>query len=966
MRHSIIVLLVASIPVFPGALHAAITDGQNADDALGHFEDATATTLVPVYTNAAANNGPNRLGMRTPGGIALDSVHHRLFVSDRQLVRVVVYNLNTDNTLADAIPDYVLGQSNWHAREIVTTRSGMSSPWNIAYDPVGDRLFVAEFANNRVLVFDTASITNGEDATNVLGQTDFTSSVRATTQSGLNNPYGLAFDAVANRLFVAEYGNNRVLVFDTTTITDGENAVSILGQANFTSSGAATTQAGMSGVIGVAFDATNNRLFAADYTNNRILVFDTTSVTDGENAVSVLGQSTFTGSTAATTQTGMSGPYGASYDATNGRLFVAEYGNHRVTVFDVASISNGENAANVLGQAAFNTATSAATAAGMNRPVATAYDTANNRLYVAHYSQARVTVYNTAVISDGENAVDALGQYEDPRAATLTAIFTKSTYDDGPNRLGFSAPGEVEIDTVHHRLFAADQSNNRVLVYNLNTDNTLADAIPDNVLGQSNFYSNAAAATQSGMYNPWGIAYDATNERLFVAQWGQHRVTVYDVASITDGENAVNVLGQSTFTGSTAATTQAGMNRPISLSYDADRSYLYVTDATNNRVLVYDVASITNGENAINVLGQALFTTSAAAATQAGMSSPQGAAYDAAGKRLFVSNYSYSRVLVFDVTTIEDGENAVNVLGQANFTATAAATTQAGMNIPRDLAYDSSRSRLFVAQRNGNRVTVYDVASITDGENAVSVLGQATYTSATAATTQAGMSYPLGVAYDTTQNRLFVSELSNSRVTYFDLSTATSIVLTSSPNPSLESQSVTLTATVTPSATGSVVFQDSSRGLGTVTLSGGVATLLVPASWLSSGMHSLTATYARTGDFKASTSSPLLHEVVSSSIPSPTGGGGFGSRSPRQSIDPTIRRKIDPITRLTTQPSPIIPTFTKPATSPPASSNLPPHLENMRERMVKRIEMASKKQPQRKAVLEKVLKRFDARITRRK
>jgi DNA-binding beta-propeller fold protein YncE len=59
------------------------------------------------------------------------------------------------------------------------------------------------------------------------------------------------------------------------------NASNVLGQANFGSGSGATTQAGMSGPGGVAYDATNNRLFVADGTNNRVTVYITPASPEG-------------------------------------------------------------------------------------------------------------------------------------------------------------------------------------------------------------------------------------------------------------------------------------------------------------------------------------------------------------------------------------------------------------------------------------------------------------------------------------------------------------------------------------------------------------------------------------------------------------------------------------------------------------------------------------------------------------
>ena len=94
---------------------------------------------------------------------------------------------------------------------------------------------------------------------------------------------------------------------------------------------------------------------------------------------------------------------------------------------------------------------------------------------------------------------------------------------------------------------------------------------------------------------------------------------------------------------------------------------------------------------------------------------------------------------------------------------------------------------------------------------------------------------------------------------------ATSVAVTSSANPSVAGQSVTLTATVSPVAPGSgtpegiVTFKDGAATLGTGTLSSGQATWI--GSSLSVAAHSITAEYGGDTDFNPSTSSVLSQTV---------------------------------------------------------------------------------------------------------
>jgi hypothetical protein len=89
---------------------------------------------------------------------------------------------------------------------------------------------------------------------------------------------------------------------------------------------------------------------------------------------------------------------------------------------------------------------------------------------------------------------------------------------------------------------------------------------------------------------------------------------------------------------------------------------------------------------------------------------------------------------------------------------------------------------------------------------------------------------------------------------------ASSVALASSLNPSAFGQTVTFTATLSPSsATGTVQFLNGSTALGTVTISGGAAGLSM--SSLSVGAHSITAVYSGDGNDAASTSAVLTQTV---------------------------------------------------------------------------------------------------------
>jgi subtilisin family serine protease len=110
-------------------------------------------------------------------------------------------------------------------------------------------------------------------------------------------------------------------------------------------------------------------------------------------------------------------------------------------------------------------------------------------------------------------------------------------------------------------------------------------------------------------------------------------------------------------------------------------------------------------------------------------------------------------------------------------------------------------------------------------------------------------------------------------------------VLASSQNPSTEGQTVTFTATVSPSAaTGTVKFWDGgSVQLGTSSLNAaGVATY--STSGLTAGDHSITAEYSGDGNYTTSTSLPVIQTV--NEAPVPAGDFSLSASPSSQTINP--------------------------------------------------------------------------------
>jgi DNA-binding beta-propeller fold protein YncE len=335
--------------------------------------------------------------------------------------------------------------------------------------------------------------------------------------------------------------------------------------------------------------------------------------------------------------------------------------------------------------------------------------------------------------------------------------------------VGFSSPYSGAFDTTGHRLFVADQNRSRIAVHQLSGADMPADTTTDWVLGQTYTWASfAGSTTQSTMNSPEGVAYDGTTGLLYVADSGNNRVLVFDVASITNGENAVYVIGQSGYTTATSGGGASSLNHPSGLALDSSGHRLFVSDQSNSRVLVYDTGALANGMAASYVLGQPDFTTYSGSRSQSKLNWPSGVAYDPAGNRLFVGDGSNDRIMAWDVSSITNGMNASNVIGQSNFTTFGLNTTQSGLFNASGVAYDATFKKLYVVDTGNARVMRYDAASITNGQNADAVYGQSDYTSSGSHATQSGLNQPYGVAVDQVTHRIVIADSSANRALFYE------------------------------------------------------------------------------------------------------------------------------------------------------------------------------------------------------
>jgi len=289
-----------------------------------------------------------------------------------------------------------------------------------------------------------------------------------------------------------------------------------------------------------------------------------------------------------------------------------------------------------------------------------------------------------------------------------------------PNRGGSAGADTLSqplgnVATDGSMLFVADTSNSRVLGYSQVPVDPGADA--DLVFGQANLQSSGAATARDRMAFPGSVFIGGGY--MVVADSGNNRVLIWNGVPTSSGTPPDVVVGQDSFDSSLASTTASRLAYPVAAIVANGR--LVVADQNNNRVLVWSTVPTANGTAADMVLGQQDFTSYNDDDEADEMNRPAGLWSD--GFRLLVSDTGNNRVLYWALFPQRSGAKANYVIGQSAFSRSTAGSAASTLRTPFGVSSDGTR--IYVADSGNNRVLEFDSFPIENGQEAVTVYGQA-------------------------------------------------------------------------------------------------------------------------------------------------------------------------------------------------------------------------------------------------
>ena len=293
------------------------------------------------------------------------------------------------------------------------------------------------------------------------------------------------------------------------------------------------------------------------------------------------------------------------------------------------------------------------------------------------------------------------------QGATQFKAFPRYTSADGPaTAFRFSVDNSPPAGASIQGQKLVVVEGDRVAIY---------DGVPDAAPTVAPFATvGGAQDCSASLLNRPRAAYLTPSGQLIVADTGNHRVLIWN--SIENGgdlRQANVVIGQPNMetcdanAGSTSATGQT-LNEPTSVWSDGVR--LIVTDRRNHRVLIWANLPTTDFQEARHVIGQTDPTSNQpnaglGAPVITSLSNPVSVDVSETGQ-MAVADRQNNRILVWNSIPTASGEPADQVLGQPDFvTGEPSPASVRTLNNPSGVRFDGRN--LIVVDGSNNRVLVF-------------------------------------------------------------------------------------------------------------------------------------------------------------------------------------------------------------------------------------------------------------------
>lgn len=859
--------------------------------------DGTLATLAQL-------NGPSLMAMDGAGNI---------YFSDTNNNAVRKYELATGviTTVAGK-----LGQSGFSGEGGPATSALLNGPEGVALDPAGN-LYIVDSGNNVIDVVDA----NTGIMTRFAGNGAYGNSGDggAATAAMFAHPWGIAFD-LKGALYVADFANYRVRRIYNGTIT----AFAGSGSTTVTADGLPALQTTITNPSSIVADVAGN-IYIADSVNN--VVRKVNASTGISTIIAGSGSVGFSGDKGSALQAGIYGPYALTLDSTgnlyiadmfHNRIRVL-YSSPQIVSYDAIRVGRTSPAKN---QTYENDGNATLTISSLQPDQNANYDTATTTCLPAATIQslgscviaaefmpqtigssisAQLLVNSNAANSPG--TIEMVGESDalDPTTTTLTSspnpsalgdavtltaqIFgttvSSSTGDvttspsgnvrfyDGSTLLGTVASNSAGLATLSLSTLTLGSHNLTANFTGDATDNPSTSSITVQVVKQrpSIVLTTSAATVNTQTPVTFTVAVSAT------------QVTPTGTVSLVDGGQTIASRTLENGTVTFQVSTLTAGTHTMTAVYAGDAQTLNGTSNTVTETVDTWKSTVLLGANPTTAdIGTSISSTISVISSNAtliptgsvvlkdGSATLQTLALDAQG---VAAPYATTALTVGQHTLTAsyagDSNNAAGISAPVVVTINKISTTTKISSSQNPASGGASlvlQASVTPASTNSVAGSLSGTVTFMEGST---VLGTGTVTSAGVATLTISSltvgSHTITASYSGNDN--YAASNAESPLIQVIQLAQTKTELTSSLNPSIAGNNVTLTAVVSGDGAipaGTVAFMDGALQIGIATLnSGGQATFATAA--LAAGTHALTAVYS--GDAKDATStSTVLSQLV--------------------------------------------------------------------------------------------------------
>jgi len=473
----------------------------------------------------------------TPYAICFDEINDMLYVADTNNNRIRRIDVLTGTT------EHVGGNQYVGILDGNTSTARFYYPRGVAIDTSANSLYVSDYGSGRIRKIDMDTYMVSTIAGSSAGYNEGTG-----TAALFNGPHGLDIDVPGQKLYIADFLNNRVRVLDLATAESSLIAGSTYGYLEEWGPNARFRRPS-----DVYLDEIPGKLYVTDENNHVVRVIDLA----GNTTALIAGSGTAGDAEGIEAAAQFDNPCGLALNPARNIIYLADKDNNKIKAIDLDANSLVSHYG---GMGIYDGDGNTIPTATFNNPADVALNTQTGRKYIA----------------DAQNHVIRM---VDENGVVSTIAGTGSPgYAEGPGLTAqFNSPRSIALDDVRNILYVSDTQNNRIRAIDLDTNEVSL------VAGANHppFYLDAGGAN-ARFYNPEEIDIDIERNHLYVADRRNHRIRGIDLTVPSKTVYHISGIASPGYQERQTDADSAAWNFPEGLIYMKQFDVLMVADTGNN------------------------------------------------------------------------------------------------------------------------------------------------------------------------------------------------------------------------------------------------------------------------------------------------------------------------------------------------------------------------------------------------